>query len=375
MPVTGSGEIQLRADVNQEINGNDSDSNVSLRALSNSAGLDQPDALSEFYGYSNVTAPTLTYNSVSSDYTDITMNYTINWGGASGSYNLKVEIYESSALGGSLYETVTITSASNPPSGDQSTNITITPPSQYGEDDQDYQVIVKAQNSEGTTSEPSSGKRAVSVTQANQYSWAYMQNNSSSGWREYGNEGMNVGKVGSYMQSQHNHPQLGYFTTHKIHRRVNGNKGDVTVEQNVPNGLIAGTSIAQSHFLYRTYGSSSDAYVHNIYPWSVSSGSRFAQRMIFYMIYGNQTYAGYNNAAGWYHNGSINNIGTDYNNYEYTNLSAVGSPTNPYANPPSGFYNPGPGTKTNYSGHAMYAMTQTGASNITATIQGTLTMS
>ena len=80
MPVTGSGEIQLRADVNQEINGNDSDSNVSLRALSNSAGKDQPDALSEFYGYSSVTAPTLSFNSVSSDYTDITMNYTINWG-------------------------------------------------------------------------------------------------------------------------------------------------------------------------------------------------------------------------------------------------------------------------------------------------------
>ncbi len=374
MPVTGSGEIKLRADVNQEINGNDSDSNVSLRALSNSAGESVPDALSEFYGYSSVTAPTLSYNSVSSDYTDITMNYTINWGGASGSYNLKVEIYESSSLGGSLYETVTITSASNPPSGDQSTNITITPPSQYGDDDQDYQVIVKAQNSEGTTSEPASGKRSVSVTQATQYSWAYMQSNSSSGWQEYGNGSLYLGKVGSYMQSQHNHPQLGYFTTHKINRRINGNKGDVTVEQNVPNGTIASTSVAQSHFLYRADASSVNAVVHNIYPWSVSSGSRFNQRMIFYMIYGDNSGAGANDAAGWYHTGGISNMGTDYNDYAYTNLSAVSTPTNIYSNPPSGFYNAS-GTNTNYSGHAMYAMSQTGASNITSTIQGTLTWS
>jgi len=371
MPVTGSGQIRLRADVNEEINGNDTDSNVSLRTLSSDAGKSVPDGLSEFYGYSSVSAPTLSYNSVSSDYTDITMNYTINWGGASGSYNLQVEIYET---GGSLYETATITSASNPPSGDQSTNITITPPSQYGDDDQDYEVIVKATNSEGTTSEPSSGKRSVSVTQATQYDWDYMQSSSSNGWREYGNEGMSTGKVGSYMQSQHNHPQLGYFTTHKVHRRVNGNKGDVTVEQNVPNGLIASTSVARSHFLYRSDSSSSNAVVHNIYPWSVSSGSRFNQRMIFYMIYGDNTNAGQNNAAGWYHTGGASNFGSDYNDYAYTNLSAVGSPSNPYASPPSGFYNPS-GTKTNYSGHAMYAMTQTGASSITATIQGTLTWS
>ena len=103
MPVTSSGEIKLRADVNDEINGNDTDSNVSLRSLSSSAGLDQPDALSEFYGYSNVTAPTLTYNSISSNYTTFTPTYTVNWGGASGSYQLTCEVYASSSLGGGLY--------------------------------------------------------------------------------------------------------------------------------------------------------------------------------------------------------------------------------------------------------------------------------
>lgn len=374
MPVTGSGEIQLRADVNQEINGNDSDSNVSLRALSNSAGKDQPDALSEFYGYSSVTAPTLSYNSVSSDYTKVTLNYTINWGGASGSYNLKVEIYASSSLGGGLYETVTITSASNPPSGNQSTNITITPPSQYGDDDQDYQIIVKATNSEGTTSEPASGKRSVSVTQATQYQWSVMQTHGTThGWREYGNDNLSTGKVGSYMQSQHNHPQLGYFTTHKMNRRINGNKGQYTLEQNVPNLQSSGV------FAYSA-GNSSDAYFKNIYPSSLSSGSRFNQRTIFNMIYGNNSGSGYNDAAGWYHNGTIFQsfgMSPDYETYAYTNYNAVSSPTNIYptnVNSISGFYSPS-GTKSNYSGHAFYAMSQTGASNITATITGTLTWS
>jgi len=371
MPVTGSGQIRLRADVNEEINGNDTDTNVSLRALSNSAGKSEPDSLAEFYGYSSVSAPTLSYNSVSSNYTTITMNYTINWGGASGSYNLQVEIYESSSLGGSLYETVTITSASNPPSGDQSTNIEITPPSQYGDDDQDYQVIVKATNSEGTTSEPASGKRSVSVTQATTYQWSNMQNyNYSHGWHEYGNDYLTTGKVGSYMQQQAEHPQLGWFTTHKMNRRINGNKGQFTIEQNVPNLQSSGT------FAYSA-GNSSEAYFRNVYTSSISAGSRMSVRTIFYMIYGDNSGQGYNDAAGWKHYGTIfqqQGMSSDFNDYAYTNLSAVSTPTNIYSSPPSGFYNQS-GTKSNWSGHAMYAMSQTGAANITSTIQGTLTLS
>jgi len=374
MPVTGSGEIKLRYDVNNEIEGNRSDGNVSLRTLSSDAGKSVPDSLAEFYGYSSVSAATLSFNSVSSDYTDITMNYTINWGGASGSYSLTVEIYESSSLGGSLYETATITSSSDPPSGDQSTNITITPPSQYGEDDQDYQVIVKATNSEGTTSEPSSGKRSVSVTQATQYDWGRMVGSASRGWVEYGNDNLSTGKVGSYMTSQHNHSQLGYFTTHKINRRINGEKGTYTLEQNVPDLTIANTSVAQSDGFAYSAASGADAYFHNIYPWSISSGSRPSQRTIFYMIYGDNSGNGQNDAAGWKHSGAISQMYPDYYDYAYSNLSAVSTPTNIYTSPPSGFYISS-GSATNYSGHAQYAMSQTGASNITSIIQGTLTWS
>lgn len=99
------------------------------------------------------------------------------------------------------------------------------------------------------------------------------------------------------------------------------------------------------------------------------------------MLYGNNSGSGYNDAAGWQHNGTIFQsfgMSPDYETYEYTNYNAVSSPTNIYptnVGSISGFYSPGPGTKSNYSGHAFYAMSQTGASNITATITGTLTWS
>ena len=57
MPVPSSGQLRLRADINQEINGNDTDDNVSLGTLSDSAGFDAPDTMQEFYGYSSTTAP------------------------------------------------------------------------------------------------------------------------------------------------------------------------------------------------------------------------------------------------------------------------------------------------------------------------------
>lgn len=57
MPVPSSGQLRLRADINQEINGNDTDDNVSLGTLSNDAGFSEPDSMSEFYSYSSQTAP------------------------------------------------------------------------------------------------------------------------------------------------------------------------------------------------------------------------------------------------------------------------------------------------------------------------------
>jgi len=66
MAVTGSGPIGLIADVNNEINGNTTDYNVSLTTLSTGAGKSAPHGLTEFYGYSSATAPTLGGTSASS---------------------------------------------------------------------------------------------------------------------------------------------------------------------------------------------------------------------------------------------------------------------------------------------------------------------
>jgi len=57
MAVPSSGQLRLRADINQEINGNNTDDNVSLGTLSNDAGFSEPDTMSEFYGYSSCGTP------------------------------------------------------------------------------------------------------------------------------------------------------------------------------------------------------------------------------------------------------------------------------------------------------------------------------
>ena len=54
MAVPGSGQLRLRADIAQEVDGSATGTNVSLRTLSDSAGKAIPDAMSEFYGYSSL---------------------------------------------------------------------------------------------------------------------------------------------------------------------------------------------------------------------------------------------------------------------------------------------------------------------------------
>lgn len=57
MAVTSSGEIKLIGDVNNEVNGNTTDTNVSLTTLSTDAGKDAPHGLTEFYSYSAAPNP------------------------------------------------------------------------------------------------------------------------------------------------------------------------------------------------------------------------------------------------------------------------------------------------------------------------------
>ena len=52
MAVPSSGQLRLRADIALEVDGSATGTNVSLGTLSNTAGFTEPDAMSEFYGYS-----------------------------------------------------------------------------------------------------------------------------------------------------------------------------------------------------------------------------------------------------------------------------------------------------------------------------------
>jgi hypothetical protein len=62
MPVPSSGQLRLRADIALEVDGSATGDNVSLGTLSNTAGFTEPDAMSEFYGYTSCTVPSVTTN-------------------------------------------------------------------------------------------------------------------------------------------------------------------------------------------------------------------------------------------------------------------------------------------------------------------------
>jgi len=66
MAIPSSGELRLNGDINLEINGTGTGTNVSLNGLSISAGFTAPDGMKEFYGYANATAPSVTTNSATS---------------------------------------------------------------------------------------------------------------------------------------------------------------------------------------------------------------------------------------------------------------------------------------------------------------------
>ena len=72
MAITGSGEIKLIGDVNNEINGNTTDTNVSLTTLSTEAGKSAPHGLTEFYGYVDAVAPTIATSTTINNLTNTT---------------------------------------------------------------------------------------------------------------------------------------------------------------------------------------------------------------------------------------------------------------------------------------------------------------
>ncbi len=83
MAVPSSGQLRLYADIGVELSV--AQSNVSLGSMSNSAGFPEPDAMSDFYGYVDAIAPSVTTNSASSvGQTSFTANGNVTSDGGSG---------------------------------------------------------------------------------------------------------------------------------------------------------------------------------------------------------------------------------------------------------------------------------------------------
>lgn len=66
MAVPSSGQLRLNADINLEINGTGTGTDVSLNGLSASAGFTAPNGMEEFYGYVDAIAPSVTTNNATS---------------------------------------------------------------------------------------------------------------------------------------------------------------------------------------------------------------------------------------------------------------------------------------------------------------------
>ena len=93
MAVPSSGQLRLRADINQEVNGNDTDTNVSLGTLADDAGFtNPPDTMQEFYGYSAFTPPTISGQTNTNNVGQTSMRVYFNYNNTGGN-NLKSRIW------------------------------------------------------------------------------------------------------------------------------------------------------------------------------------------------------------------------------------------------------------------------------------------
>ena len=157
MAVPSSGQLRLRADIANEVDGSDTGTNVSLGTLSNTAGFAEPDKMSDFYGYTSVVAPTCSVDSESVTSTGLTVRGTLtnNGGESIGTGSMKIYFGTNSTVTSNTQYSVSHSTGSSGASGSTytyaATGLTA---------ETTYYFAYKATNSAGTTTS-STGSRTT----------------------------------------------------------------------------------------------------------------------------------------------------------------------------------------------------------------------
>lgn len=226
MPVPSSGELKLRADIALEVDGSATGDNVSLGGMSNTAGFTEPDEMSEFYGYSACTVPSVTTSSMSGiGVSSMTANGNVTsdngctitergfYFGTSSNYASNGK-YTVSGTTGSFSRGFSVSSSTT------------------------YYATAYAINSEGEAR-----GSTVSATSSTPISYSFQQNYSMYRETETGNYHI---WYGAYSRSygQYSHSQLGWQTTNSCVNGTITNDG-----YSPPNGLMTSkcTTNGKSH--------------------------------------------------------------------------------------------------------------------------------
>ena len=225
MPVPSSGQLRLRADISNEVDGSATGDNVSLGTLSNTAGFTEPDNMSEFYGYTACTVPSVTTNSISGvGVSSMTANGNVtNDNGCSVTQRGFYFGTSSNYASNGKYTVSGTTGSFSRGFGSLSSSTT-------------YYATAYAINSEGE-----SRGSTVSATTSTLITYTFSSQNSANRNLEMGNQNMtsNTGYNRSY--GQYLHSQLGWQTTNSCVNGVITNDGK-SPTSGLPTSLCRGAA-------------------------------------------------------------------------------------------------------------------------------------
>lgn len=218
MPVPGSGELELRADINQEVNDNDTDNDVSLKTLSDDAGFDSaPYTMSEFYSYTAFTPPTISAQVSTSSITDTSMRIEFSYANTQGA-NLESGFYfgtSSTMASNTFYSEGNSSSTSRSPARVMSSLSASTT----------YYIWGIVKDTEGTPRFTQLATNVKSQATGAVLSYSYNQSSGQNGMTDAYPSG--TASSGSNYYSQYDHTYHGWTTQNSAHSNAGNNHATV----------------------------------------------------------------------------------------------------------------------------------------------------